>query len=118
MTFAAQGAIAIRNASLMQAARTRGRASSGGRSISWNGLSKVGETVSSSLEIRRRCWLSIVKHAVELSGTEGGSIFEFDDESKEFQDPSHAYGTGQELLQRDPVDQSWPPRHARRAGRR
>jgi signal transduction histidine kinase len=38
-----------------------------------------------------------VKYAVELSGTEGGSIFEFDDESEEFQIRT-AYGTGQELL--------------------
>jgi signal transduction histidine kinase len=40
---------------------------------------------------------TIVKHAVELSGTEGGSIFEFDDESEEFQIRT-AYGTSDELL--------------------
>jgi len=34
---------------------------------------------------------------VELSGTEGGSIFEFDDESEEFQIRT-AYGTSKELL--------------------
>ena len=113
MTFAAQGAIAIRNASLMQQLDARTREL--GRSVDQlNGLSKVGETVSSSLD-PQEVLSSIVKHAVELSGTEGGSIFEFDDESEEFQIRT-AYGTGQELLRRDPVDQGWPPRHARRAG--
>ena len=95
MTFAAQGAIAIRNASLMQQLDTRTREL--GRSVDQlNGLSKVGETVSSSLD-PQEVLSSIVKHAVELSGTEGGSIFEFDDESEEFQIRT-AYGTGQELL--------------------
>ena len=95
MTFAAQGAIAIRNASLMQQLDTRTHEL--GRSVDQlNGLSKVGETVSSSLD-PQEVLSSIVKHAVELSGTEGGSIFEFDDESEEFQIRT-AYGTGQELL--------------------
>ena len=95
MTFAAQGAIAIRNASLMQQLDLRTREL--GRSVEQlNGLSKVGETVSSSLD-PHEVLSSIVKHAVELSGTEGGSIFEFDDESEEFQIRT-AYGTSQELL--------------------
>ena len=68
-----------------------------GRSVDQlNGLSKVGETVSSSLD-PQEVLSSIVKHAVELSGTEGGSIFEFDDESEEFQIRT-AYGTSKELL--------------------
>jgi signal transduction histidine kinase len=95
MTFAAQGAIAIRNASLMQQLDLRTREL--GRSVEQlNGLSKVGETVSSSLD-PHEVLSSIVKYAVELSGTEGGSIFEFDDESEEFQIRT-AYGTSQELL--------------------
>ena len=95
MTFADQGAIAIRNASLMQQLDLRTREL--GRSVEQlNGLSKVGETVSSSLD-PHEVLSSIVKHAVELSGTEGGSIFELDDESEEFQIRT-AYGTGQELL--------------------
>jgi signal transduction histidine kinase/ActR/RegA family two-component response regulator len=95
MTFAAQGAIAIRNANLMQQLDMRTREL--GRSVDQlNGLSKVAETVSSSLD-PHEVLSSIVKHAVELSGTEGGSIFEFDDESEEFQIRT-AYGTSEELL--------------------
>ena len=95
MTFAAQGAIAIRNANLMQQLDLRTREL--GRSVDQlSGLSKVGEAVSSSLDLHE-VLSTIVKHAVELSGTEGGSIFEFDDESEEFQIRT-AYGTSEELL--------------------
>ena len=95
MTFAAQGAIAIRNANLMQQLDLRTREL--GRSVDQlKGLSKVGETVSSSLDLHE-VLSTIVKHAVELSGTEGGSIFEFNDELQEFQIRT-AYGTSEELL--------------------
>ena len=95
MAFAAQGAIAIRNANLMQQLDLRTREL--GRSVDQlSGLSKVGEAVSSSLDLHE-VLSTIVKHAVELSGTEGGSIFEFDDESEEFQIRT-AYGTSDELL--------------------
>ena len=40
---------------------------------------------------------TIVKHAVELSGTEGGSIFEFDDASEEFRIQT-AFGTSEALI--------------------
>jgi signal transduction histidine kinase/CheY-like chemotaxis protein len=94
-TFAAQGAIAIRNANLIQQLDQRTREL--GRSVDQlNGLSKVGEAVSSSLD-PREVLSTIVEHAVELSGTEGGSIFEFDDASQEFQIRT-AYGTSEELL--------------------
>ena len=76
-TFAAQGAIAIRNASLMQ--QLDQRTQELGRSVDQlNGLSEVAQAVSSSLD-PEEVLSTIVKHAVELSGTEGGSIFEFDD---------------------------------------
>ena len=82
-TFAAQGAIAIRNASLMQ--QLDQRTQELGRSVDrLNGLSKVAQAVSSSLD-PEEVLSTIVKHAVELSGTEGGSIFEFDDMSQTFQ---------------------------------
>ena len=94
-TFAAQGAIAIRNANLIQQLDQRTREL--GRSVDQlNGLSKVGEAVSSSLD-PEEVLSTIVEHAVELSGTEGGSIFEFDDASQEFQIRT-AYGTSEELL--------------------
>ena len=95
MSFAAQGAIAIRNANLMQQleSRTRELASSVDQ---LEGLSKVGEAVSSSLDLDV-VLSTIVRHAVELSGTEGGSIFEFDDDAMEFHVRT-AYGTGDELV--------------------
>jgi class 3 adenylate cyclase len=95
-TFAAQGAIAIRNASLMQQLDQRTQAL--GRSVDQlNGLSKVAQAVSSSLD-PQEVLSTIVKHAVELSGTEGGSIFEFDDVAQEFEIRT-AYGTSEELLE-------------------
>jgi class 3 adenylate cyclase len=95
-TFAAQGAIAIRNASLMQ--QLDQRTQELGRSVDQlNGLSKVAQAVSSSLD-PEEVLSTIVKHAVELSGTEGGSIFEFDDMSQAFQIRT-AYGTSEELLE-------------------
>ncbi|MFL5937729.1 MAG: GAF domain-containing protein [Gaiellaceae bacterium] len=94
-TFAAQGEIAIRNASLMQ--QLDQRTQQLGRSVDQlNGLSKVAEAVSSSLD-PEEVLSTIVKHAVELSGTEGGSIFEFDDAAQEFRVRT-AYGTSEELL--------------------
>ena len=60
------------------------------------GLNDVGQAVSSSLDLEE-VLSTIVRHAVELSGTEGGSIFEFDDDSQEFRVRT-AYGTGEELL--------------------
>ena len=95
MTFAAQGAIAIRNANLMHelGQRTQELARSIGQ---LQGLSEVGEAVSSTLDLHE-VLATVVKHAVGLSGTEGGSIFEFDDESEEFRVRT-AYGTSEELL--------------------
>ena len=94
-TFAAQGAIAIRNASLMQ--QLDQRTQELGRSVDQlHGLNEVGQAVSSSLD-PQEVLSTIVKHAVELSGTEGGSIFEFDEASAEFQIRT-AYGTSDELL--------------------
>ena len=95
-TFAAQGAIAIRNASLMQ--QLDRRTQELGRSVDrLNGLSEVGQAVSSSLD-PQEVLSTIVKHAVELSDTEGGSIFEFDDVTEEFHIRT-AYGTSEELLE-------------------
>jgi signal transduction histidine kinase/DNA-binding response OmpR family regulator len=95
MSFAAQGAIAIRNANLMQQLESRTRELA--RSVDQlEGLSQVGEAVSSSLDLDV-VLSTIVSHAVELSGTEGGSIFEFDDETMEFHVRT-AYGTSDELL--------------------
>jgi class 3 adenylate cyclase len=94
-TFAAQGAIAIRNVSLMRQLELRTKELA--RSVEQlEGLNDVGQAVSSSLDLQE-VLSTIVRHAVELSRTEGGSIFEFDDESQEFRVRT-AYGTSDELL--------------------
>jgi signal transduction histidine kinase len=94
-TFAAQGAIAIRNANLMQQLELRTRELA--RSVDeLEGLRQVGEAVSSSLD-PHEVLSAIVTHAVQLSDTEGGSIFEYHDESESFVIRA-AFGTSDELL--------------------
>ena len=81
-TFAAQAAIAVRTARLMRdleahkAALTR-------RLDQLEALNAVGESVSASLDLDE-VLTTIVTHAVELSGADGGSILEFDPEAEEF----------------------------------
>jgi signal transduction histidine kinase len=95
MTFAAQGAIAIRNANLMQQLELRTREL--GHSVEeLQGLHEVGEAVNSSLDLHE-VLSTIVTQAVQLSGTEGGSIFEFDEDAQEFYIRA-AFGTSEELL--------------------
>jgi signal transduction histidine kinase len=95
MTFAAEGAVAIRTANLMQQLELRTREL--GRSVDeLEALQEVGEAVSSSLDLDE-VLSTIVTHAVRLSDTEGGSIFEFDDDSEEFEIRT-AFGTSRELL--------------------
>ena len=95
MTFAAQGAIAIRNANLMQQLELRTRELA--HSVEeLQGLHEVGEAVNSSLDLHQ-VLSTIVTHAVQLSGTEGGSIFEFDEDAQEFYIQA-AFGTSPELL--------------------
>ena len=95
MTFAAQGAIAIRNANLMQQLELRTRELA--HSVEeLQGLHEVGEAVNSSLDLHH-VLSTIVTHAVQLSDTEGGSIFEFDEVAQEFHIRA-AFGTSQELL--------------------
>ncbi|HEX9144320.1 MAG TPA: ATP-binding protein, partial [Candidatus Binatia bacterium] len=46
-------------------------------------LGEVGQAVSSTLDLET-VLTRIVSHAVQLSGTDGGSIYEYDEQSKEF----------------------------------
>ena len=94
-TFAAQGAIAIREANLMQQLELRTRELA--RSVDeLERLRQVGEAVSSSLD-PHEVLSTIVTHAVQLSGTEGGSIFEYHDDAEAFEIRA-AFGTSDELL--------------------
>ena len=81
-TFAAQAVIAIENVRLFQEleARTRELARSVGE---LKALGEVGQAVSSTLDLQT-VLSTIVGHAVQLSGTDGGVIYEYDDGREEF----------------------------------
>ena len=81
-TFADQAVIAIENVRLFQEleARTRELARSVGE---LKALGEVGQAVSSTLDLQT-VLSAIVGHAVQLSGTSGGVIYEYDEAAQEF----------------------------------
>ena len=81
-TFASQAVIAIENVRLFQEleARTRELARSVGE---LKALGEVGQAVSSTLDLQT-VLSTIVRHAVQLSGTNCGIIYEYDEASEEF----------------------------------
>jgi signal transduction histidine kinase len=81
-TFADQAVIAIENVRLFQELqeRTRELAHSVGE---LKALGEVGQTVSSTLDLQT-VLSTIVGHAVQLSGTNGGVIYEYDEATQEF----------------------------------
>jgi GAF domain-containing protein len=81
-TFADQAVIAIENVRLFQElqARTQELVRSVGE---LRALGEVGQAVSSTLDLET-VLTRIVSHAVQLSGTDGGAIYEFDEASEEF----------------------------------
>ncbi len=81
-TFADQAVIAIENVRLFQEleARTRELAQSVGE---LRALGDVSQAVSSTLELET-VLATIVSHAVQLSGTDCGVIYEYDEAAKEF----------------------------------
>ena len=95
-TFAAQAAIAIRQVNLLRdlGARQQELAQ---KVDQLEALGEVGQVVSSSLDLDE-VLATIVTLAVQLSGTDGGSIFEFDDKDQTFQVRT-AYGTSPELVE-------------------
>ena len=81
-TFADQAVIAIENVRLFQEleARTRELAQSVGE---LKALGEVGQAVSSTLDLET-VLTTIVSHAVQLSGTDCGVIYEYDESEQEF----------------------------------
>src|SRR5262249_37087947 len=77
-TFADQAVIAIENVRLFQEleARTRELMQSVGE---LRALGEVGQAVSSTLDLET-VLTRIVSHAVQLSGTDGGAIYEYDEQ--------------------------------------
>jgi signal transduction histidine kinase/DNA-binding response OmpR family regulator len=82
-TFAAQGAIAIQNVHLFQQVGRRERDMA--QSVEeLRALGEISQAVSSSFDLDE-VLTKILSHAIHLSGTDGGSIFEFDAETREFE---------------------------------
>jgi signal transduction histidine kinase len=81
-TFADQAVIAIENVRLLQELQQRTHELV--RSVGeLKALGEVGQAVSSTLDLET-VLTRIVSHAVQLSGTDGGAIYEYDEESEEF----------------------------------
>jgi GAF domain-containing protein len=74
-TFADQAVIAIENTRLFQELQDRVE--------ELQALGEVGQTVSSTLDLQQ-VLSTVVSHADELSGTDGGVLYEYDEPSQEF----------------------------------
>jgi signal transduction histidine kinase/CheY-like chemotaxis protein len=82
-TFAAQAALAVRTVDLVRTLESR-TGELGHKVNQLEALGAVGEAVSSSLNLTE-VLTTIITQAVLLSGADGGSIYEFDQDAKEFQ---------------------------------
>jgi GAF domain-containing protein/anti-sigma regulatory factor (Ser/Thr protein kinase) len=81
-TFADQAVIAIENVRLFKELDERTNELT--RSVGeLRALGEVGQAVSSTLDLET-VLTRIVSHAVQLSGTDGGAIYEYDEQSEEF----------------------------------
>jgi signal transduction histidine kinase/HAMP domain-containing protein len=95
-TFADQAVIAIENVRLFKELQERTHELT--RSVEeLRALGEVGQAVSSSLDIQS-VLTSIVSHAVELSQTDAGTIYEFDEATQVFV-PRANYGMTEELIE-------------------
>jgi signal transduction histidine kinase len=94
-TFANQAVIAMENVRLFQELQTK--TGELARSVGeQKALAEVGQAVSSTLDLQQ-VLTKILTHAVELSHTHSGSIYEFDENTEEFH-PWANYGMSQELI--------------------
>ena len=81
-TFAAQAALAVRTVDLVRTLESR--TDELGRKLhQLEALGTVGQAVSSSLNLTE-VLNTIINQAVQLSGSDGGSIYEFDEDTREF----------------------------------
>jgi GAF domain-containing protein len=95
-TFADQAVIAIENVRLFK--ELEARTAELTRSVEeLRALGEVGRAVSGSLDIQS-VLTSIVSHAVELSQTDAGTIYEFDESAQAFA-PRASYGMTEELIE-------------------
>ena len=96
-TFATQAAIAIRNVDLVHELESR-TAELGQKVYQLEAIGAVIDAVNSSLDLDE-VLARIVRHAVQLSETDGGSIMEFDEETERFLVRA-TYGTSSTVLER------------------
>ena len=94
-TFAEQAALALRNVELSTALQARS-AELARKVDEMEALAEVGEAISSTLDADE-VLTTIVEHAVELSGTDGGSLMEYDEDSRLFRVRT-TYGTSDDVL--------------------
>jgi signal transduction histidine kinase/CheY-like chemotaxis protein len=95
--FAVQAAMAVKSVRLVQQLEAR-RAELGKKVEQLEALRHVGEAVSSSLDVDD-VLETIAMHAVQLSGTDGGSIMEFSQRDNSFRVRS-VYNTDPEVVER------------------
>jgi signal transduction histidine kinase len=94
-TFADQAVIAIENVRLFQEVEARTRELA--RSVEeLQALGAVSQAVNSTLDLQE-VLTTVVRHAVELSGTDGGAIYEFDVAEEVF-NLRATHGTSHELV--------------------
>ena len=96
-TFAEQAALALRNVELSSALQARS-ADLARKVDEMEALAEVGEAISSTLD-PDEVLTTIVEHAVELSGADGGSLMEYDEESQLFRVRT-TYGTSADVRER------------------
>ncbi len=106
-TFADQAVIAIENVRLFQELQMR--TGELARSVEeLKALGEVGQAVSSTLELET-VLARIASHAVQLSGADGGAIYEYEESTEEF----HLRGSHQiekelvEALRSSPIQLGW-----------
>jgi len=93
--FAAQAALAVRTVDLVRALAS-GTEELGRKVTQLEALGTVGQAVSSSLNLAD-VLNTIITQAVQLSGSDGGSIYEFDEDAREFRVQT-VCGTSQEAF--------------------
>ena len=104
--FATQAAIGIRTVGLVRDLHARG-VELGGKVDQLETLGAIGAAVNSSLDLDQVLSM-IVMHAVQLSGTDGGSIMEFDEASGVSRSEPHTEQPSELIdeLRRTPIDVS------------
>jgi len=114
-TFAEQAALALRHVDLF--ATLENRSAELARKVDQlEALAEVGEAISSTL-VPDEVLTTIVSHAVQLSGTDGGSLMEYDEGSGLFRVRT-AYGTSDDVIAalraaEIHIDRTWVGRAAR-----